>query len=127
MKDPRSTTPGSIMPRYPHILANPYDVASIGPKLRALRTVGVPYTDGEIDSAPASIAAQAKTIAAEVEAQRGPKGLEDREITALIAYLQRLGTDIKWKRVAPQAPLAPVAMAAPAIAAAPAPAAVAAK
>ncbi|MBK9089904.1 MAG: cytochrome-c oxidase, cbb3-type subunit I [Holophagales bacterium] len=127
MKDPRSTTPGSIMPRYPHILANSYDVASIGPKMRALRTVGVPYTDGEIDSAPASIAAQAKTIATEVEAQRGPKGLEDKEITALIAYLQRLGTDIKWKKVAPQAPLAPVAPPAPGIAAAPAPAAVAAK
>ncbi len=117
MKDPRSTTPGSVMPRYPHLLANDADVASIGPKMRALRTVGVPYTDGEIEAAPAAIEAQARTIAAEVEAQQGPKGLAGKEIVALTAYLQRLGTDIRWKKVAPQAPLA----AAPAPPAAPAP------
>jgi cbb3-type cytochrome oxidase cytochrome c subunit len=50
------------------------------------------------------IAAQARTIAAEVEAQQGPTGLADKEIVALTAYLQRLGTDIKWKKPAP-APL----------------------
>jgi len=54
--------------------------------------------------APASIAAQAKAITAEVEAQQGPTGLADKEITALTAYLQRLGTDIKWKRPQPQTP-----------------------
>lgn len=81
--------------------------------MRALRSVGTPYTDGEIETAPASIEAQAKAIATEVELQRGPAGLADKEITALTAYLQRLGTDIKWKRVAPQAPLAPAAPAVP--------------
>jgi len=105
MKDPQSTTPGSVMPRYPHLLTDAYDVASVGAKMRALRAVGTPYTDGEIEDAPAAIEAQAKAIAAEVEAQQGPKGLAGKEITALTAYLQRLGTDIKWKRVAPQAPL----------------------
>ncbi|QQR73494.1 MAG: cytochrome-c oxidase, cbb3-type subunit I [Holophagales bacterium] len=116
MARPDSTTPGSVMPRYPHLLTNPYDTSLIGAKLRALRKVGVPYSDGEIDTAIASMAAQAKGIAAEVEAQQGPKGLADKEIIALTAYLQRLGTDIKWKRPQAQVPLA-AATAAPAPAA----------
>jgi hypothetical protein len=71
--------------------------------------------------------AQAKGIAADVEAQQGPKGLADKEIVALTAYLQRLGTDIKWKKVAPQAPLAAAPVAPAPADAAPAPATVAAK
>jgi hypothetical protein len=51
---------------------------------------------------------QARTIAADVEAQKGPKGLADKEIIAVTAYLQRLGTDIRWKAAQP-------AFAAPAI------------
>jgi cytochrome c oxidase cbb3-type subunit I/II len=92
------------MPAYTHLKTHPIDASDIGAKMRALRTVGVPYADGEIESAQASIEAQAQAIAAEVEAQQGPKGLADKEITALAAYLQRLGTDIKWKRPQPQAP-----------------------
>ena len=99
------------MPRYTHLFTSGIDVASIGPKMRALRVVGVPYTDGEIETAQASIEAQAKAIATEVEAQQGPKGLAGKEITALTAYLQRLGTDIKWQRVAPQPLVAPPAAA----------------
>jgi cytochrome c oxidase cbb3-type subunit I/II len=125
MKVPSSTTPGSVMPRYPHLLTDAYDVSGIGAKMRALRAVGTPYTDGEIEGAPAAIEAQAKAIAAEVESQQGPKGLADKEITALTAYLQRLGTDIRWKKVAPQPPLAAAPDAAPA-ASAPDPAAPAA-
>jgi cytochrome c oxidase cbb3-type subunit I/II len=103
MARPASTTPGSVMPAYTHLQKNAFDVASIGSKMRALRTVGVPYTDGEIETAPAAIAVQAKTIAAEVAAQQGPTDIEDKEIVALTAYLQRLGTDIKWKKAAPAA------------------------
>jgi cbb3-type cytochrome c oxidase subunit II len=112
MDRPASTTPGSVMPAYTHLKTYPFDTSLIGSKMRALRSVGVPYTDGEIESAPASIAAQAKAIAAEVEAQQGPTGLADKEITALTAYLQRLGTDIKWKKPQPQ----PVGSARPAYA-----------
>jgi cytochrome c oxidase cbb3-type subunit I/II len=90
------------MPRYPHVLTTPTDVSEIEAKMRALRTVGVPYTDGDIETARASIESQAKAIAAEVEAQQGPRGLADKEIVALTAYLQRLGTDIRWKRPAEQ-------------------------
>jgi cytochrome c oxidase cbb3-type subunit I/II len=121
MDRPASTTPGSVMPRYPHLQTNAFDTSLVGAKMRALRTVGVPYTDGDIESAPAVIARQAAALAAEVESQQGPAGLADKEITALTAYLQRLGTDIRWKRPQPQAPSLP----APAAAASPTPAAVA--
>jgi cytochrome c oxidase cbb3-type subunit I/II len=132
MARPDSTTPGSIMPRYPHLLTSAFDTSLIGAKLRALRTVGVPYTDGEIDTAVASMRSQAGAIAAEVEAQQGPTGLADKEVVALTAYLQRLGTDIRWTRPAPQAPVSlaapsaapPVATAASPAPASPAPAAV---
>ena len=106
MARPDSTTPGSVMPRYPHLLTDAYDTSLIGAKMRALRSVGVPYSDGEIDTAVTAMAAQAKTITAEIEAQQGPRGLQDKEIIALISYLQRLGTDIRWKRPQPQLPLA---------------------
>jgi cytochrome c oxidase cbb3-type subunit I/II len=101
MDRPDSTTPGSIMPRYPHLQADRFDTSLVASKLRALRAVGVPYSDGDIESAVASMQAQARAIATEVAAQQGPAGLADREITALTAYLQRLGTDIRWKRPAP--------------------------
>ena len=100
MDRPASTTPGSVMPRYTHLLTDRFDTSLVGAKMRALRKVGVPYTDGEIESAPASIESQAKAIAVEVESQQGPPGIADKEIAALTAYLQRLGTDIKWKRPA---------------------------
>jgi cytochrome c oxidase cbb3-type subunit I/II len=102
MERPDSTTPGSVMPRYPHLLRDPYDTSLITAKMSVLRTLGAPYTDGEIENAVAAMQAQANAIAAEVEAQQGPKGLADKEILALTAYLQRLGTDIKWKRVETQ-------------------------
>lgn len=124
MDQPRSTTPGSVMPRYPHLLKDPIDDALVEAKMRAMRAVGVPYSDGEIATAKAAIAAQAQAIATEVEAQQGPPGLADREITALTAYLQRLGTDIRWRRPLVQPPLA--LPAAPAVDAAPAAAPVAA-
>ncbi|MEZ5294602.1 MAG: cytochrome-c oxidase, cbb3-type subunit I [Vicinamibacterales bacterium] len=118
MQQPSSTTPGSIMPAYPHLLTDAFDTALIGSKMRALRSVGVPYTDGEIDTAVTAMQTQATAIATEVEAQQGPTGLADKEIVALTAYLQRLGTDIRWKRPQAQAPYA--ATLAPSPAAAPA-------
>ena len=100
MDRPASTTPGSVMPAYTHLKSTPFDAREVNAKMRALRTVGVPYTDGDIEAAAASIEAQAQVIAAEVASQQGPTGLADKEITALTAYLQRLGTDVKWKRPA---------------------------
>lgn len=95
MDDPLSTSPRSIMPRYPWLLTRRVTLDDLPRKLRAHRTLGIPYTDAEIEGAVENARAQAQTIADEVAAQGGPADLADREITAMVAYLQRLGVDAK--------------------------------
>jgi len=95
MEDPRSTSPGSIMPPYPWLLTRELDRSVIQPRLKALRTTGVPYTDEEIASAGKQIEEQSEKIVANLAVGMIPDVPADREIIALIAYLQRLGTDIK--------------------------------
>jgi cytochrome c oxidase cbb3-type subunit I/II len=77
------------------MLEDPLHLADLPTRLRALRTLGVPYTDDEIANAVVLAEAQARTIAEEVATQGGPANLHDREIVAVVAYLQRLGTDLK--------------------------------
>lgn len=95
MEDPRSTSPQSIMPPYAWLLKDDLDFAVIPGRLRALSRVGVPYTDAEIADAVANAERQATAIAQDVAAQGGPAGLERKEIVALVAYLQRMGTDVR--------------------------------
>jgi cytochrome c oxidase cbb3-type subunit I/II len=95
MEDPRSTSPGSIMPRYPWLLSQVVDTNAIPGRMMALRKVGVPYTDDDIKKAHPSMAAQSQKIVANLATQSVTNAPADREIIALIAYLQRLGTDIK--------------------------------
>ncbi len=96
MNDPRSMSPGSIMPSYPWLLTNTLDYSSLPDKISAMRSVGVPYEDGYEAKAAKELKAQAmKHVAALKEA--GIETSWDKEIIALIAYLQRLGTDIKPK------------------------------
>jgi cytochrome c oxidase cbb3-type subunit I/II len=94
MEDPRSTTPQSIMPAYPWLLSDPLDFASIPVSVGAMRSIGVPYGDGDLAWTIAAAETQASEVATEIVEQGGPEGLADKKITALIAYLQRLGTDI---------------------------------
>ncbi|MGC3957634.1 MAG: cytochrome-c oxidase, cbb3-type subunit I [Verrucomicrobiota bacterium] len=95
MDDPRSTSPGSIMPRYPWLLTQTLDTNALPSRLAALRKVGVPYPVGfENGDAQKELQTQASAIVlglkvGSVETQ------PDKEIVALIAYLQRLGKDIK--------------------------------
>lgn len=93
--DPRSTSPRSIMPRYNWFLDWDLDYESIPGKLETLQTLGVPYSDDDIANAIENARAQARGIAADVEAAGGPAQLESKEIVAIVAYMQRLGTDIK--------------------------------
>jgi cytochrome c oxidase cbb3-type subunit I/II len=95
MANPRDTTDKSIMPAYPWMLEDEIDFASIPAKVGAMITLGVPYTEAEAASAAELARAQAQEIAEEIVIQDGPAGLETKEIVAMIAYLQRLGTDIK--------------------------------
>lgn len=95
MEDPTITSEGSIMPPYPWLLERKLDASPVKDRMRALRKVGVPYTDEEIDGAEEHLAAQAEEIALSLAVGMVEDAQADREIIALIAYLQRLGTDIK--------------------------------
>ena len=94
MENPRSTTPKSLMPPYPWLLTWELDVEAVPSRLKALQRVGVPYSDDQIERAISDAQAQADDIAAGVAATGGPADLQDKEIVALVAYLQRLGTDL---------------------------------
>jgi cytochrome c oxidase cbb3-type subunit I/II len=94
MDDPRSVSPGSIMPRYPWLLTQKWDTNAIAPRISALRKVGVPYPAGFEATAVAQAKAQAETIVGNLK-QGSVTAEADKEIIAMIAYLQRLGTDIK--------------------------------
>jgi cytochrome c oxidase cbb3-type subunit I/II len=95
MKDPTSMSPGSIMPRYPWLLDNTLDFESIPPKIEAMITLGVPYTAETAENAAAIARAQAEKIAENLNKDENIEAFPENEIIALIAYLQRLGTDIK--------------------------------
>ncbi|WP_460981545.1 cytochrome-c oxidase, cbb3-type subunit I [Spirosoma fluminis] len=94
MRDPASMSPGSIMPSYPWLLTQQLDIANTEAKMKALKKVGVPYDDSAISYASEDLTKQANEVSGRL-AKEGIKVDSDREIVALIAYLQRLGTDIK--------------------------------
>jgi cytochrome c oxidase cbb3-type subunit 2 len=77
--NPRDLVPESNMPGYPWLASAPADAGSVQAKMRALRTLGHPYTDDEIAKAPEDV-----------------KGRTEME--ALIAYLQVLGTSVRQAR-----------------------------
>jgi cytochrome c oxidase cbb3-type subunit I/II len=93
MRNPRDIEPKSIMPGYPWMLTNTLDFDGIQRKVDAMAMVGVPYGDA-VTSAPAMARAQAQSVAQAIQASGGPADLGDKEIVAMVAYLQRLGRDI---------------------------------
>lgn len=103
MYDPTSTSPGSIMPAYPWMFTQKADIESIPNRISALRTVGVPYAEGYEELAIRDYEAQANSIVNGLK-QNGfgeIEGIEitsDSKIVAMIAYLQRMGIDIKGNK-----------------------------
>lgn len=114
--DPQSTSAGSIMPAYKWLFDNKkMNYSETQKKMQVMVTLGVPYTEAEIANAPKAVAEQAAKIEASLHSDpdfvksyeeskkaAAAKGeefvpMKDREVVALIAYLQRLGTDIKVK------------------------------
>ena len=79
LMNPRDVVPESIMPGYPWLAKNKLDPSLIQKKMRALRMLGHPYTDEDINNAPAEL--EGKT-----------------QMDAVIAYLQGMGTAIKVRR-----------------------------
>jgi len=94
MEAPQSIVQNSIMPKYPQLLTTSLDFDGIQARVDAMARLGVPYGEA-VTSAPALARAQAGQIAEGVAASGGPAGLADKEIVALVAYLQRLGADIR--------------------------------
>jgi cytochrome c oxidase cbb3-type subunit I/II len=94
-ENPRSTSPGSVMPSYPHLLSDdtPYD--KIQSRVDAMSMLGVPYDAQALAHADGIAKQQALEYAKKLEAAGGPAGMQDKEVIALIAYIQRLGMDIK--------------------------------
>ncbi len=94
MLEPQSMSPGSIMPSYAWLLDDKIDTAITPAKIRAMITLGVPYPAGYDKQANTDLMEQAKKISNKL-AEDKIETPANREIIALIAYLQRMGTDIK--------------------------------
>ncbi len=115
MYDPQSTSSGSIMPSYRWLITSELDKSDTEAKMKALSMVGVPYTQAEIDRAQKWMTEQGteieknlysdpdfvKTYEADMKFAKDNNEpfveMKNREIVAMIAYLQRMGTDIKAK------------------------------
>ena len=104
--DPQSISPGSIMPRYQWLIKNELDNSTLQEKMKTMVTLGVPYSEQDIANALQTADEQATKIEAKLlsnaEIKKAFGGetaipLKNREVVALIAYMQRLGTDTQVK------------------------------
>lgn len=94
MLNAREVTPGSIMPQYTWLYDQKIDFEILPKKLSVMKTLGVPYTDEDINNSVANAQKQADEISKNLlESKVDPATVGDKEIVALIAYLQRLGKD----------------------------------
>ncbi|MBK7090152.1 MAG: cytochrome-c oxidase, cbb3-type subunit I [bacterium] len=101
MEDPTTMSPGSVMPPYPWLITDKLDVSNTSKKISVMRSLGVPYDEGYEVRAVDDLRMQGNAIAKRLEEAKIVTEW-DSEIVALIAYLQRLGTDIKVKEQAGQ-------------------------
>ncbi len=109
-EQPDQMTPDSIMPSYAHFMKKKLDWTEIPVRMRAMQALGVPYTDAEVASSVADAKQQAQEYATEFIVQNGDApymtqsgkviDLSDREVVAVVAYLQRLGIDLFKEPVA---------------------------
>jgi cytochrome c oxidase cbb3-type subunit I/II len=99
LDDPQAISPGSIMPSYSFLLQNELDTASTATKIKAMRTLGVPYEKGYENNANKDLREQASYIQARLLAD-SIRVKPNAEVLALIAYLQRLGKDIEKNKLA---------------------------
>lgn len=92
--DPTSMSPGSIMPTYPWLFEKTLNTSLTAKKITAMRSLGVPYDEGYEEQAIADLNKQAEQIVENLKKDK-IEIMSDREVIALIAYMQRLGMDIK--------------------------------
>jgi cytochrome c oxidase cbb3-type subunit I/II len=99
MDDPQALSSGSLMPSYSFMLEQELDTASTPAKIRTMQRLGVPYPEGYDAQANTDLMKQAESIQANL-AKDGIKTPANKEIIAIIAYMQRLGTDIGKEQTA---------------------------
>ncbi len=99
MMDPQTMSPGSIMPKYNWLADQDIDLATTPKKLKAMKTLGVPYTEYEIDNGNQMLMKQAQVISDNLK-KEGVALDSNKEMIAIIAYMQRMGTDIKKNKTA---------------------------
>jgi len=104
---PKDVSEGSIMPAYPWMRTDDLDISLTAKKIKAMQTLNVPYPEGYAEKATDDLKKQAREVATDIvnnfEAEVVKniskedliKDIETKEIVAIIAYLQRLGVDIK--------------------------------
>jgi cytochrome c oxidase cbb3-type subunit I/II len=92
--NPQALSTGSIMPAYSFMLDHELDTSTTASKIKAMQTLGVPYEEGYAAKANADLLQQEKGIAENLK-QDGIQTAPNKEIIALIAYMQRLGVDIE--------------------------------
>lgn len=106
-REPSSMVTGSVMPAFPHLLTKKLDFKEIPPRVKTAAQLGAPYDDETLENAIEVARAQARKIVDELVEQQGEGGsrtirdangkevnLEETQVIALIAYLQRVGTDL---------------------------------
>jgi len=91
--DPQKMVPQSIMPPYPWLIRNDLNISNTPKKIRVMQQLGVPYPEGYAEKAIDDLKAQAAAIAQNLR-ENGIEIEDTKEVIALIAYIQRLGTDI---------------------------------
>ena len=96
LMDPQTMSPGSIMPPYEWLIDQQLDTTTTISKINAMRTLGVPYALGYEQLANSDLQKQAQAITEDLK-QGNVRVQSDREIIAIIAYIQRLGKDIRTK------------------------------
>jgi len=99
---PKSVVQGSIMPNYPHLMSTPFDADALPGRLAALARLGTPYSEDTLARSAELALEQANQMIQEIIEQDGPGavpeveiGFENSQMIAVVAYLQRLGTDIR--------------------------------
>ena len=104
-ENPRQLIAQSIMPSYAHLLKRKLDFDGIQGRVQAMAILGVPYGEAVKDGVAAEMAKkQAGEIAALLEKQGGYADMADKQVIALVAYMQRLGTDLSKPAPTPEAP-----------------------
>jgi cytochrome c oxidase cbb3-type subunit I/II len=94
MENPSTMSPGSLMPNYPWLISDDLNTDNTERKINAMISLGVPYAPEYASVAINDLRKQAEEIALDLQKNGIPID-SNKEIIALIAYLQRLGTDIK--------------------------------